>query len=344
MGVFPTGAAGGPFGRRQATPRGARVPVVLVTGFLGAGKTTLIREFLGTEAGRGTAVVVNEFGEVGIDDALLAPAAQGAGAGTVALLGNGCLCCAIRGEIDTTFRALLADRARGAVPPFRRVVLETSGADDPAPVLQTFLSERALAREFHLQAVIAVVDAASGAASLETAPEARRQVALADRILLSKTDLAGEATALRAALRALNPHAPIALAARGRVDPEFLLAESTLLPRSALLADAPVHVAGLASFTLEFGQPMAWRTLTAALGLLTELRGADLLRVKGLVAVEGCAGPVVVHAVQHVLHPPMELTAWPEGGPRTRLVFITRGGLSRERVEAVFAAVLGVAG
>ncbi|MBD0274457.1 MAG: hypothetical protein ICV73_21295, partial [Acetobacteraceae bacterium] len=143
------GAGGGPFGRRQRGPRGARVPVVVVTGFLGAGTTTLIREFLATEAGRDTAVVVNEFGEIGIDGALLAPAAGGG----VALLGNGCLCCAVRSDLEATFRALFADRARGAVPPFSRVVLETSGADDPAPVLQTFLSERALAREFHLQAV-----------------------------------------------------------------------------------------------------------------------------------------------------------------------------------------------
>lgn len=337
--VFPPGSAGGPFGRRQRTPRGARVPVLLVTGFLGAGKTTLIREFLGSAAGRDTAVVVNEFGEIGLDQALLAPAAQG----RVALLGNGCLCCAIRSDLDTTFRGLLVDRARGAVPPFRRVVLETSGADDPAPVLQTFLSDRALAGEFHLQSVIAVVDAATGLASLDAAPEARRQVAIADRILLSKTDLAPEVTALEARLSALNPRAPIAVAAQGRVDPEFLLAESTLPPPSALLADAPAHVAELATFTLAFEAPMEWRVLTAALGLLTEFRGPDLLRVKGLAAIAGCRGPVVVHAVQHVLHKPMELEAWPDAEHRTRLVFITRGGLDRARVAALFDAVLALA-
>jgi len=338
MTVFPPGSAGGPFGRRQRTPRGARVPVLLVTGFLGAGKTTLIREFLATAQGRDTAVVVNEFGEIGLDQALLAPAA----AGKVALLGNGCLCCAIRSDLDTTFRALFTDRARGAVPPFRRVVLETSGADDPAPVLQTFLSPRALAGEYHLQAVIAVVDAATGLASLETAPEARRQVAIADRILLSKTDLAPEVAALEARIRALNPDAPIAVATQGRVDPDVLLAESMLAPRSPRLADAPAHVADLATFTLVHDRPIAWRTLTAALGLLTELRGPDLLRVKGLAAIEGCSGPVVVHAVQHVLHPPMELEAWPDPDRRTRLVLITRGGLDRARVAVLFDAVLGL--
>ena len=338
MSVFPSGAAGGPFGRRQRTPRGARVPVILVTGFLGAGKTTLIREFLGTEAGRDTAVVVNEFGEIGLDAALLAPAATG----TVALLGNGCLCCAIRSDLDTTFRALFTDRARGAVPPFRRVVLETSGADDPGPVLQTFLSERALGDAFHLQAIITVVDAATGLANLGTAPEARRQVALADRILISKTDLAPDVTALTARLRTLNPHAPIGLAAQGRIDPEFLLTETTLPPASPLMADAPAHVPDLATFTLTFERPFAWRTLTAALGLLTELRGPDLLRVKGLAAVEGCTGPVVVHAVQHILHRPLELEAWPDADRRSRLVCITRNGLARGQVAALFDAVLGL--
>jgi G3E family GTPase len=312
--------------------------VVLVTGFLGAGKTTLIREFLATEQGRDTAVVVNEFGEIGLDQALLAPAATG----KVALLGNGCLCCAIRSDLDTTFRALFTDRARGAVPPFRQVVLETSGADDPAPVLQTFLSDRALAREFHLQSVVAVVDAATGAANLRTSPEARRQAAVADRIVLTKTDLA-PAEALEPALRAINPQAPIRVAAQGRIDPDFLLADSTLPPRGALVAEAAGHVPDLSTFVLRFEAPLAWRVLTAALALLTELRGTDLLRVKGLAAVEGCRGPVVVHAVQHVLHRPLELEAWPDEDRATRLVFITRNGLGREQVEPLLRAALALA-
>jgi G3E family GTPase len=282
--------------------------------------------------------VVNEFGEVGIDQALLAPAAQG----KVALLGNGCLCCAIRSDLDTTFRTLFTDRARGAAPPFRRVILETSGADDPASVLQTFLSDRALAREYHLQSVVAVVDAATAVANLESAPEARRQVAIADRIVLSKTDLA-PAEALEAPLRALNPHAPIVVAEHGQVDPGFLLADSTLPPRSGLIAEAAgAHVPDLATFTLRIDAPVAWRTLSAALTLLTELRGPDLLRVKGLAAVEGCQGPVVVHAVQHILHPPMELHSWPDEDGATRLVFITRNGLGRVRVEALLRAVLAL--
>lgn len=325
------------------------MPVVVVTGFLGAGKTTLIKALLEMEEGRGTAVVVNEFGEIGIDGALLAPA----GAGTVALLGNGCLCCAVRGDLERTFRALFADRARGAVPPFRRVLLETSGADDPAPVLQTFLSDRALGREYHLQSVVAVVDLATGAGALEAAPEARRQIALADRIVLTKPDLAppGAHAPLEARLRTLNPHAPIRVAAQGHAPPGFLLDEPILPPPSLLAAEAVApggaagrHTPDLATFALVFERPFAWRALSAAFGVLCDLRGRDLLRAKGLAAVEGCRGPVVVQAVQHMLHPPTELEAWPDPGDRrSRLVFITRGGLGRDPVLDLFRAVAEVA-
>lgn len=310
------------------------MPVLLVTGFLGAGKTTLIRRFLGTPEARDTAVVVNEFGEIGIDQALLATAAEG----RVALLGNGCLCCTARSDLESTFRALFADRARGAVPPFRRVVLELSGADDPMPVLRTFLAERALAREYHLAAVITVVDAATGAANLEQMPEAARQVAIADRIVVSKSDLAA-ADAVLPKLRGINPRAPIAMAKDGRLDPDFLLADATVPHAVTLAADAVVHAPGLATFTLRYERPFAWTTLRAALHLLTELRGPDLLRLKGFAAIRECRGPVVVQAVQHVLHPPVELAEWPDADRTTRLVCITRGGLGPAPVASLFEAV-----
>jgi G3E family GTPase len=337
-GVFPPGAGAGPFGRRQRRPRGARVPVVLVTGFLGAGKTTLVKALLESEAGRNTAVVVNEFGEIGIDQALLAPSAEGA----VALLGNGCLCCAVRSDLEETFRTLFTDRARGVVPPFERVVLELSGADDPIPVLQTFLRERSLAREYHIQAIVAVLDAATGLDALSCSPEVRRQLAIADRIVLTKTDLATPEAiaALTAELRRANPDAPLREAQHGAIAPDFLLDESSLPPPSPLAADAPAHTAELSSFVLTFDAPLPWRAVTAALGLLCEMRGPDLLRVKGLLSVEGCRGPVVVHAVRHLLHRPVELETWPDPTDRTsRLVFITSAGLRRAPVEALFRAV-----
>src|SRR6202040_2246659 len=179
------GSDASPFGRRQRRPRGARIPVTVVTGFLGAGKTTLIRELLGRPEGANTAVVVNEYGEIGIDNALLRSSSD-----ATVLLGNGCLCCNVRTDLQETLRELFADRARGAVPSFERVVIETSGRPDPGPVLQTFATDRALGREFHLQALICVVDAVAGIGNLHGMPEARRQVALADRVVVTKSDLA----------------------------------------------------------------------------------------------------------------------------------------------------------
>src|SRR6059036_1377121 len=182
------GADASPFGRRQRRARGARIPVTVVTGFLGSGKTTLIRELLRRPEGANTAIVINEYGEVGIDDALLRTSSD-----ATVLLGNGCLCCTVRTDLQESLRALFADRSRGAVPSFERVVIETSGLADPGPVLQTFASDRALGQEFHLQALVTVVDAPGGAGNLAAMPEARQQVALADRIVLSKTDRADTA-------------------------------------------------------------------------------------------------------------------------------------------------------
>src|SRR5256885_3850199 len=162
-----------PFGRRQRRARGARIPVTVVTGFLGSGKTTLIRELLTRPEAADTAVVVNEFGEVGIDNALLRASSD-----ATVLLGNGCVCCAVRTDLQQNLLPLFADRARGAVPSFERVVIETSGLADPGPVLQTFASDRALGQEFHVQALVTVVDAPGGAGNLSAMPEARQQVAL----------------------------------------------------------------------------------------------------------------------------------------------------------------------
>jgi G3E family GTPase len=336
------GNAALPFGRRQRRARGARIPVTVVTGFLGAGKTTLIRELLATPAGANTAVVVNEYGEVGIDNALLRASSD-----ATVLLGNGCLCCAVRTDLQETLRTLFADRARGAVPSFQRVIIETSGLADPGPVLQTFAGDRALGGEFHLQSLVTVVDAPGGIGNLDRMPEATPQVALADRIVLSKTDLADPATAeaLTARIRDLTA-APVAIAEHGIVDPDFLLAESLDLPVRAAAHrhdHAHAHTAGIDSFALFFDAPLPWPVVEQAMAALTALRGPDLLRVKGLVAVAGCRGPVVIHAVQHVAHRPVELEDWPDAERRSRLVFITRN-LPRDAVAALFAAVGAVAG
>lgn len=326
-----------PFGRRQRRVRGTRIPVTVITGFLGSGKTTLIRTLLQTPAGADTAVIVNEYGEVPIDHALL----RGSSDATI-LLGNGCVCCTVRSDLHETLRNLFAERARGAAPSFRRVIIETSGLADPGPVLQTFASDRALGREFHLQALVTVIDVPSGPANLARSPEAQHQVALADRIVVTKTDLADVASAaeLIEQIRSVTA-APIVPANHGAIDPSFILDEGAALPRPAH-DHRHAHTQGVGSFCLFFDRPLAWPVFEQAMAVLTGLRGPDLLRVKGLIAVEGCRGPVVVHAVQHIAHRPVELEAWPDDDHRSRLVFITRN-LARAPVEALFAAVGAVA-
>ena len=322
-----------PFGRRLRAPRGARVPLVVVTGFLGAGKTTLIRNLLATEAGADTLVIVNEFGEVGIDDALL----RTGGEATV-LLGNGCLCCTLRSDLQKTLVEVLGERARGHLPPFQQIILETSGLADPLPILATLTADRGLAGEIHLQAVVTVVDAVLGSRSLVTAPEARRQAAVADRFIITKTDQAGEAptAALEASLRALNPAATVTRADNGRVAADVLLADNAALVEPVCrAAQRAAHSADIESFCLRFDGPLEWQIYEQVMGLIANLRGGDLLRAKGLLSISGCRGPVVVHQVQHLGAPPVELEAWPTADTGSRLVFITRA-ITRADVEALF--------
>jgi G3E family GTPase len=326
------GSGVSPFGAAQRRPRGTRLPVTIVTGFLGAGKTTLIRALLESPEGANTAVVVNEYGEIGIDNALLRASSD-----ATVLLGNGCVCCLARSDLQETLRTLFADRARGTVPSFQRVIIETSGLADPGPLLQTFASDRALGQEFHLQALIAVIDAPNGMRNLASAPEAREQIALADRIVLTKVDLA-DPRPLLAELTALTA-APVECAVNGTIAPGYLLDERLDLPVRIPKHDhAHAHSHGIDSFVIHFDNPLRWPAFEQAMAVLTALRGADLLRVKGIVAVEGAKGPVVVHAVQHTAHRPIELQSWPDDDHRSRLVFITRG-IRKPEVEALFAAV-----
>jgi G3E family GTPase len=326
-----------PFGRRQRRTRGPRLPVIAVTGFLGSGKTTLIRALLARPEGANTAVVVNEFGEIGIDQALLRSSSD-----ITVLLGNGCLCCNIRTDLQETLRTLFADRARGVVPSFERVIIETSGLADPGPVLQTFASDRALGREFHLQALITVVDCVNGCGNIERMPEARKQVGLADRIILTKSDLADPTAVQRLTEQIAGlSAAPLVTAEHGAIAPEFVFDDPPTPRHGFDLAEA-AHSYGLDSFSLIFDEPMPWAAFEQAMAVLTALRGPDLLRVKGIVAISECRGPVVVHAVQHLAHPPVELEDWPDADNRSRLVFVTRG-LSRALVSGLFAAVREVA-
>jgi len=311
--------------------------VTVVTGFLGAGKTTLLRRFLSSPEGQDTAVIVNEFGAVGIDDALVRDSAD-----ATVLLGNGCVCCITRTDLQVALRRLVFDRERGAVPPFQRIVIETSGLADPAPILQTFSTDRALGGEFHIDVVLAVVDAVNGEAALNVAPESRKQVILADRLVIAKTDLATPAVVERLTrrLRRLNPRATIDIAVNGALDPNRIIEPATG-DRSGFVAEAE-HGDSIASFVIEQDPPMEWPTFSRAMETLIALRGPDLLRVKGILNVAGCRGPVVVQYVQHLAHPPVELQSWPDAHRSSRVVFITRN-IAERQVRDLFAAVQALA-
>jgi G3E family GTPase len=334
--IFPSPAAG-LFGRKLKRARGHRVPVTVVTGFLGAGKTTLLKRFLGTAEGAGTAVVINEFGAAGIDDALIRASAD-----ETVLLGNGCLCCITRSDLQLALRRLVIERERGEIPSFRRIVIETSGLADPSPILQTFATDRALGETFHVELVVTVADGATGLDTLAWSAEARKQAILADRLVVTKTDIAGQAVcdALCAQLRGLNPRAEILVAVNGELDPTRLT-QGSPDTRNSFVAEAE-HSDGIGSFVLLEQAPMSWTVFTRTMETLLALRGPDLLRVKGFLDVEGCNGPVVVQFVQHLAHPPVELDAWPDGGRQSRVVFITRN-VSENQVRDLFAAVRALA-
>ena len=334
--LFPSRAAG-PFAQAQAI-RGAPIPVTIVTGFLrrqdhpGAALS-------GNPEGHGTAVVVNEFGAVGIDDVLIRQSTD-----EVKLLGNGCLCCTTRSDLQIALRRLVSEREHGTLPPFGRVLIETSGLADPGPILQTFATDRALGGEFFVEVVAAIIDAGCGLATLDWSAEARKQVILADRLVISKTDLSTEEAVaqLIARLRELNEHAPIDTAIGGALDPRRLIEAGHDQPQShpGFIGESG-HSDGIQSFVLSEAGPLAWPPFERAMETLIAVRGSDLLRVKGFLNVTGCSGPVLVQIVQHLAHPP--LSSRP-GRRRTtsRLVFITRN-ISQDQVWALLRAVRALA-
>ena len=259
------------------------------------------------------------------------------------LLGNGCVCCITRTDLQVALRRLVFDREHGAVPPFRRIVIETSGLADPGPILQTFSTDRALGGEFHIDVVLTVVDAVNGETALDSAAEARKQVILADRLVISKTDLADAGrgrAADRSACKSSIRAPAIDIAVKGALDPQRVI-EPAAGERSGFVAEA-AHSDGIASFVIEQDKPIEWLAFARAMETLIALRGADLLRVKGILNVAGCRGPVVVQYVQHLAHPPVELETWPDQNRDSRVVFITRNIAERD-VRTLFATVQALA-
>jgi G3E family GTPase len=330
-----------------------RIPVLVLTGFLGSGKTTLLNALLRGPALRDAAVIVNEFGEIGIDHLLVETAFEDA-----VLLKSGCICCTVRGDLVDTLETLWARRERREIPPFARVIIETTGLAEPGPILRTLMSERSLAERFRLDGVVTTVDAVNGDGQLDQQPESLQQAAMADRLVLTKTDIADQAAVeqLTQRLAALNPGAPILRAVQGAVDAEALFDVGLYDPkrREANLArwlreeaygehghDHDVNRHGdIRAFCITRDQPLSWPAFRAWLEALTSLRGADLLRLKGVVNVAGEDTPIVLHGVQHVFHPPTRLKAWPAGDDRrTRLVFIARN-IEKAAVEKSLEAAL----
>jgi G3E family GTPase len=332
------------------------VPTALITGFLGSGKTTLLNGLLQHPGMADTAVIVNEFGEIGLDHLLIETAFEDA-----VLLKSGCICCTVRGDLVDTIETLDQRRRSGAIPAYRRIAIETTGLADPAPIMTLLMEEARLRDLVALDRVIATVDAANALGTLEAHYESAKQVALADRIVLTKTDLVTSDVRdnVEARLKALNSEAPIVVAVAGHIAPGVLF-DADLPPGSrddrlaaaeglgghahhhGDAADAVGHLAqahGISSFTLTRDQPIEWENLRAWLEALASLKGPDLLRMKGIVNIAGRAGPVVLHGVQHVFHPPQELARWPDADRRSRIVFITRN-IPQVAVAGSFAAAM----
>ncbi len=295
------------------------IPISVITGFLGSGKTTLLARLLRDPALARTAVIVNEFGEVGLDNLLVDASDE-----EVVLLEGGCLCCKVRGDLVRTAGELLARRARGEAA-FDRIVVETTGLADPAPILQALMTDREIAGELRLDAVIATVDCAAGAATLDAHPQSVKQAALADRIVLTKTDLA-DSSALAERLRRLNPGAPQLVARHGEVDAGLLFNASAQEKTTWKIHEFHSHAEGVNTFCLRRSEPLHAVTLSLFLQVLAEHCGEKLLRLKGLVdVVESPGRPAVIHGVQHVFHAPAWLEAWPDDDRSTRIVVISQG-------------------
>lgn len=321
-------------------------PVTLLTGFLGSGKTTLLNHLLQHPSMQETAVLINEYGAVSIDHLLVREASE-----NIMVMSNGCICCSVAGDMVQALRDLYFKRANGEVPDFKRVVIETTGLADPAPIMHTLIEMPLVAARYSFSGIVTTVDASHGEQQLNDHFESVKQAAVADRIVLTKTDTTTRQNAdqLRARLLSLNPGADVFEAVAGIIAPEHLFDTGLYQPSrktpdvqhwlraeayrpisattsylSPTAAKTPRHDERIRSFVVTITEPVVWQALVDALEMLTSYRGENLLRIKGIVNVTGDEFPRVIHAVQHTIYPAATLAAWPDEDRSTRLVFITR--------------------
>ena len=323
-------------------------PVTLITGFLGSGKTTLLARMLADPALADTAVLINELGEIGLDHQLLERIDE-----RTVLLPSGCLCCTVRGELADAVRDLHSRRARGDVPAFSRLVIESTGLADPFPVLTTFHSESVLKHHFRMAGVVTTVDAVHGARTLAHYAESVKQVAVADRIVLTKTDLTGATAvaALERRVRAINPTAPLR---RGGDVANLIDHTADIHTRDAAteswfndqrsateLPERGPHAEGIRAHALVLDRAIDWTAFAVWLTMLLNRHGARVLRVKGILNVAGTDAPVAVHGVQSLVHAPTHMRAWPDADRRSRIVFIVKD-LERAALERSLAVFCGL--
>ena len=337
----------------ESLPERRKIPVTVLTGFLGSGKTTVLNSLVRHQALKRTAVVINEFGEIGMDHELVQKSEE-----NFMLVRNGCVCCTVRGDLISTLGDLTDRQRRGDVGALDRVVIETTGLADPAPILHTLMNDRTLLDDYGLGAVVTTIDAVNGLNTLDQHQEAVKQIGIADLLLLTKTDLAppDAVLALRDRIAAINPGAKILTTLDGDIDPAdffasglYRLEGKTAEVQNWLNAEAYVedhrahddhgehdhaHATGgvpsrhsdrINAYCVTRERPVSWSGFSRWLDLVSGMRGNDLLRVKGIVNVlEHPSQPMVIHGVQHIFHPPIKLDAWPSDDHRTRIVFITR--------------------
>ena len=321
------------------------IPVSVLTGFLGSGKTTMLRHLLRQPEFSRTAVIINEFGEIGLDHDLIEASED-----SFIELMTGCLCCKVRSDLAQTLEELLRRRDEGRCAPFERIVIETSGLADPAPILQTLMTDTNVASRLVLGGVVTTVDATNGIRTLGHEGISRKQVAVADRVVLTKLDLAAASQPqLRRRLEALNAGAPVVAADHGRIDPKLVF-DAGLYDAKTKSADViswlakdssehSAHDADIQAHAIVRHKPIGAVTLTLFLEALAEHCGADLLRLKGIVCIaESPDRPAVMHGVQHVFHAPVWLDRWPSGDRSSRMVFISRR-IPRRWLEVLLEAI-----